>query len=114
MTTTAATEDETTTASDAPRFACEEHPNLGYIVFADWVHVGSVQRLGSTWFARSDYSTAPTLWPTRVAASRELHRVAGSLRNFPADAPEHKSGRIGCNHAGGRCSEVDADDVGHD
>lgn len=81
MKTTAAHQDETTPAPDAPRFEYEVHPNLGYIVFADRVHVGSVQRQGSRWFARSDYSTAPTPWPTRVAATLELYRIESSLRN---------------------------------
>ncbi|WIB65882.1 hypothetical protein [Curtobacterium sp. MCBD17_040] len=30
------------------------------------------------------------------------------------DVSAHDGGRVGCNHAGGRCSELDADDVGHD
>lgn len=38
----------------------------------------------------------------------------GGRTSAPRDVPTHNGGRIGCNHAGGGCSELRANDVGHD
>jgi hypothetical protein len=66
----------TTTAP--PRFTYEPHVNLGYIVYANFGHVGSVQkRDDGKWWARPNYTDPQTPWPTRQAAAEELHRING-------------------------------------
>lgn len=58
------------------RIEYTQHPNLGYVTYADGLHVGSVQKVGRVWMARIDYKQQPTPWPTRDAAARELHRIS--------------------------------------
>jgi hypothetical protein len=60
------------------RFTFEPHPNVGYVVYANDVHVGSVQKHDDgQWFARANYRDEPTPWRTRDAAATELHRING-------------------------------------
>ncbi len=59
-------------------FTFEPHVNVGYVVYANFKHVGSVQkRDDGKWWARPNYHDPETSWPTRKAAAEELVRVNG-------------------------------------
>jgi len=68
------------TFDNATTVEFEKHPNLGYLVYADFKHVGSVNKYGGRWLIRSLHSRPLGSYLTRHAAVQALidqHRELG-------------------------------------